>query len=63
MVQAPTEIEESGPTYVTTASYDAVLNSVGAALALVDEVVEQAKVHPRLLCLRVCNAHAPYQPN
>jgi hypothetical protein len=43
-VQAPLEVEISGPTYVTAASYDIVLSSTGAVLGLVDEVVEQAKV-------------------
>lgn len=43
-MQAPLDLEASGPTYVTQSSYELVLNSAGAALALVDEVVEQSKV-------------------
>ena len=41
-LQAPVELVAQ--TYVTSASYDIVLNSTGAVLALVDEVVEQSKV-------------------
>ena len=42
--QAPTHLETSGPTYVTHATYDVVMSSVGAAVALVDAVVQRAEV-------------------
>ena len=41
-MQAPVEVVAQ--TYVTAASFDIVLNSTGAVLALIDEVVEQSKV-------------------
>jgi hypothetical protein len=46
-MQAPTALELGGPTYVTSASYDVVMRSVGAAVALVDAVVQRAKVCTR----------------
>lgn len=41
--EAPVVLEEGGPTYATKASFDIVLKSAGAALALVDEVVRQSQ--------------------
>ena len=43
-MQAPTHLETGGPTYITSASYDTVMRSVGATVALVDKTVQAAKV-------------------
>ena len=37
---------DSAPTYATPASYEAALSGVGAAIALVDAVVEASRVAP-----------------
>jgi hypothetical protein len=43
-MQSPTYLETNGPTYATTASFQAALASVGAATALVDRVVDSRQV-------------------
>lgn len=37
-------LESDGPTYATTASFDVVLKSTGAVMALVDQVVAESQV-------------------
>ena len=60
ILQAPTHLEMGGPTYVTSASYETVMRSVGAATALVDAVVQRSLVQPRRLCgLLARLVHAP----